>query len=371
MISNRVAYLIAKKLSGEIAEMEISELNDALIINPELHNIIQVLESSWENKGLPAELEESAIERINRKLEIAEGSEITVPFQSFGKMESASRVINLFKGWVKYVAASIVIVALGFWWFSKPLSEGKGKAAIENPINEVATKPGSKTRIVLPDGSIVWLNGDSKLSYKNMFQGKVRKVQLSGEAYFDVVSNPERPFIINGASITVSVTGTKFNVRDYPGEKKSETLLISGKVTVRSNRNPEKSYSLKPNEKIIIEEEFEKAESVIKSEGDKTDNAEAFKVEILPLQLNFDHKIPVETAWLNNQLAFFNESFRDVAYKMEKWYGVEIEFANSELERFRFRGKFENESLIEALEALRFSTPFRYDIQNSKVKIYK
>jgi ferric-dicitrate binding protein FerR (iron transport regulator) len=371
MMNNRVAYLISKKLSGDIAEFEISELNDALIANPEFHHIIEVLESSWETVGTTSDLEQSAIDRIKKKLEQADARENSSALLLMRSGVETPKNIPFLRKWGKYAVASILLFALGIWWLSVPEPKVKAKTEIEIPINEVTTKAGSKTRIVLPDGSTVWLNSDSRLSYNNMFQGKKREVQLSGEAYFEVVSNPERPFIIRGKSITVSVTGTTFHVRDYPNEKKSETLLINGKVTVSPNSNPEKSYSLKPNEKIIFKEESDQSNLAILNPEIPATTADKVKVEILPLQLNAQMNNPIETAWLYNQLAFTNASFRDVAYKMEKWYGVEIDFVTPDLERLRFSGIFENETLDEALEALSFSTPFHYSIHKNKVTIYK
>src|SRR5205085_10891901 len=85
--------------------------------------------------------------------------------------------------------------------------------------NTVMTKPGSKSKLQLPDGTQVWLNSDSKITYGESFMGATREVQLSGEAYFDVVKDKEHPFIIHTQSIDLKVLGTAFNVRSYANEK--------------------------------------------------------------------------------------------------------------------------------------------------------
>ena len=94
--------------------------------------------------------------------------------------------------------------------------------------NTVSTKGSYKASINLPDGSKVWLNGDSKITYDGDFQGKTREVHLSGEAFFDVAKDKTRPFIIHTRTINLKVLGTAFNVRSYDNEKETETALVHG-----------------------------------------------------------------------------------------------------------------------------------------------
>ena len=119
--------------------------------------------------------------------------------------------------------------------------------------NTVSTNLGSKSKIQLPDGSLVWLNADSRIIYKENFQGPFREVQLTGEAFFEVVKDKEHPFIIHTQSIDLKVLGTAFNVRSYTNEKKTETSLIRGSIEVTLHDNPDKKIVLKPNEKLIVQ----------------------------------------------------------------------------------------------------------------------
>lgn len=272
------------------------------------------------------------------------------------------------------MAAALILVAAASWWgyrfLSVPAPVPAKAIASNEAVNQVTTKPGNRTRVVLRDGTRVWLNADSKLTYANNFGGTTREVNLTGEAYFDVVSNPAHPFIIHTPRTRVKVTGTTFNVRDYPGETRTETSLIKGKVEVRSVTQPEKVYYLKPHEKIILKTAGAGIMPALVTKTVKPIPA-AEIAEIVILRFDPIDSIPAETAWVNDQLAFNNESFRDIANKMEKWYNTEIEFAAPSLEDAHLTGKFEKETLDEALEALQFTTPFRYRRQGQTIVIYQ
>lgn len=190
-----------------------------------------------------------------------------------------------------------------------------------------------------------------------------------GKLFFDVVSNKNRPFIIHTSKIKVKVTGTSFNIRAYPDESRTETSLIKGKVEVSVLKNPGKIYYLQPSEKLVLNDiQLSKNQR----EKDKMDTALPMQLPIPILKrIAFDplDNIPVETAWLNHQLAFYEETLREVADKMEKWYGVNIEFTKPGLEKLVFTGKFEKETLEEALEALKFIGKFNFHINQKTVII--
>ena len=107
--------------------------------------------------------------------------------------------------------------------------------------------------MLLPDGSTVWLNAGSRLTYDSLYGTTLREVTLSGEAYFDVVKNPKKPFIIHTGKINIRVLGTVFNVKSYPEEQTIETSLIKGSIEVSFPSQPSKKIILKPNQKLIID----------------------------------------------------------------------------------------------------------------------
>jgi transmembrane sensor len=379
IMNNRVAYLVSKKLTGEISETERLELNDFLIHDTDLYETIGLLEIAWQQE-LPTEQDSDDLERILHKLRskglgfvseirFSEGSDETLKFQESKRKSGFFHRISFLR-----MAAAIIFMVVASWLgyrFMMPSHETTTATVSNEIINQVTTKPGNRTRVVLRDGTNVWLNADSKLTYANDFGGTTREVNLTGEAYFDVVSSPDHPFIIHTPRTTVKVTGTTFNVRDYPGEARTETSLIKGKVEVRPIAQPDKVYYLKPLEKIIFQNE-EKAKSPMGLVSKTIKDTHIPDIaEIVRLDFDIADSMAAETAWINDQLAFNNESFKQVAEKMEKWYNTKIIIESPSLEVARFTGKFEKESLQEALEALQYTTPFRFRRQGQTIVIYK
>lgn len=373
-MNNRVAYLISKRLSAEMTENEVQELNEWLAADPALYEIIGLLEIAWKNQPPPveqAEQDENSVRRLMKKLrfdEPAAGNSAAADTAITPK----PRRISLSR-WA--VAAAVLgLIALSVWKITQPVSQNRNLATLRAATekNLVSTRPGNRTRIDLPDGSRVWLNADSKLSYQDFGDHESREVYLEGEAFFDVVSNPARPFIIHTEKTRVKVTGTTLNVRDYPGEFKAETSLLTGKAEVYETVAPEKVYYLRPNEKVVFKEKRKPIDILPANEStapaSKPDLRES---EVIQLKVNAIDNLLVETAWVNDQLAFSDESFREVADKMEKWYGVKIVFAHEDLENMRFTGKFKNESLNEALMALQFTAPFQFEAKSKTIIITK
>ena len=277
------------------------------------------------------------------------------------------------KSWKKWgyiltgFAVCLCIAAIIFFDNSKV----QGKETIDQLAkNEISTRKGSKTKLLLPDGTQVWLNASSKLDYTKDYGNKIREVTLSGEAYFDVVKNTEKPFVIHTSKMDIKVLGTAFNVKCYPGEKTTETSLVRGSIEVTMKDRQEK-IMLKPNEKLIINNEEVRQD--LKTVSVKQTQSVSQKPIILLSHLTLlqkDNTI-IETAWVQNRLIFVSETFEDVALKMERWYSVHIEFANESVKAARLTGNFEKETIVEALNALQFTTKFSYTIKNNIVTIYK
>src|SRR5690606_19067728 len=188
----------------------------------------------------------------------------------------------------------------------------KAETAITKPENKehlVSTRNGSRTRMMLPDGTLVFLNAGSELSYKEDFGMMTRSVHLKGEAYFDVTKNAEKPFLINTSTITVRVTGTILNVKSYPDENHSETSLIRGSIEIHANNQPDKRYVLKPKEKLIVMNlpalNRSSAENAVVSE--QKANAAISQIGFL----SGDSSV-VETSWVDNKLIFQNEKLSDL-----------------------------------------------------------
>jgi ferric-dicitrate binding protein FerR (iron transport regulator) len=285
-----------------------------------------------------------------------ENGENPLPEPSFRK-NNVRRLIRI----ATLTAAAIITMVLIFKFSIQQ------QATIPEAANIVTTKPGSKSKINLPDGTLVWLNADSKITYTEDFNGSERVVELTGEAYFDVVKDKNRPFIINTKSIKIRVLGTAFNVRSYPNEKTSETSLIRGSVEVTMNDSPDKKIILKPNEKLVVKD------VTLKSAQKATDFGadETPLLKLVPLHYINGDSTSIETYWTKNKLAFDGESLESVARKIERWYAVKVIIKDEGLKTENYTSAFEDESLPEVLNALKLTGNFKYTINKKVVTITK
>jgi ferric-dicitrate binding protein FerR (iron transport regulator) len=248
--------------------------------------------------------------------------------------------------------------------------KGATKPAIpvEKAELAVSTKNGSRTNIQLPDGSKVWLNSGSTLTYDKQFGQEIREVVLSGEAFFDVVKNPEKPFIIHTSSMDIKVLGTQFNVKSYANDKSSEASLIHGSIEVSLKDRGSEKILLKPNEKIVVMNERMIKDTAL--DGLKNVPSEPI---IAVKKLNYtpiDSTI-IETSWVDNKFSFQDESFEDIAVRMERWYGISVQFQDPSVKGMRFTGTFTNETINQALDALQITAGFHYNKQNNTILITK
>jgi transmembrane sensor len=249
-----------------------------------------------------------------------------------------------------------------------PAEFNNAQAAQKSQVN---TRKGSKSHIVLPDGTSVWLNGDSKISYPASFQGEIREVSLTGEAFFDVAANPHKPFIIHTGSMDVKVLGTVFNVRSYPGEMTTETSLLHGLIEVTLNGKEKKKIILKPNEKITVlnsDESYQKTSL----NGSKKATQEEEDIPLLTItKMHFSAKDSTnpETSWVHNKLSFDNEKMDRVFSKIEQWYNIEIKVEDENMQLKHFTATFENKSLKDVMEALALALNFTYAEKNGKITI--
>ena len=146
----------------------------------------------------------------------------------------------------KYAAAVgcfAMIAGLGFNYFRQPKPKSENiKTKTENPAtkgNEIISRSGARTKLVLPDGSQVWLNSGSKLNYSGTYNETTREVELEGEAYFDVVKEAGRPFIVHASSLNIKAVGTAFVVKSYPQDETIETTLLRGIIEVSRKDLPD------------------------------------------------------------------------------------------------------------------------------------
>jgi len=237
---------------------------------------------------------------------------------------------------------------------------GKQQMAEGKKIKE--THYGAVSNLTLADGSKVWLNAGSKLIYPDKFSGSQREVTLEGEGFFEVTRNPQMPFLVHAGKITVRVLGTKFNVKAYTEDADIETTLISGKVQVMLNDDPEKEILLSPNEKLTVIKPVATSTAIA-----QVNNELKYQVQALPVAASNNL---TETAWINNRLLLNNESFDNVAKLLERKFDVHVFFDNDKLKDEHLTGVFEKENIQEVLDVLKMTTHFRYRIDGNSIHLY-
>jgi transmembrane sensor len=235
------------------------------------------------------------------------------------------------------------------------------KPALQKTISEVSTPIGAKsTKLVLPDSTVVWLNAGSRLTYNEKFGQDNRNTTLIGEAFFDVKKS-NIPFIIHAHVLRIRVMGTAFNVKSYPNEKTTETSLIRGSLEITLDKRPGERFILRPNEKLVVSNDTSRTKQKPSGHNEPI-------VMISGLTQAMDSTV-IETSWIDNKLAFQNESFDELATRMERWYGVEIDFRDQQVARERLSGTFTNETIQEALERLQLTTNFQFTIKANNITI--
>jgi len=365
MKEERLWELVSLKLAGEASEEELKELKIFLDANAEFGLKVNQFENLWQNQTHASAPEtgeafDRHLQRLSNHFSSPAlqyengGNSLAEPSSGKGTVRRLLRIAS--------IAAAAIVAILLIYKFSI-----HQQGVIPEAANIVTTKPGSKSKINLPDGTLVWLNADSKITYTEDFNGKERVVELTGEAYFDVVKDKNRPFIINTKSIKIKVLGTAFNVRSYPNEKTSETSLIRGSVEVTMNDSPDKKIILKPNEKLVVKDATDK--SAKKAKDFTVDETPLLK--LVPLHYINGDSTSVETYWTKNKLAFDGESLESVAKKIERWYAVKVIIKDEGLKTENYTSAFEDESLPEVLNALKLTGNFKYTINKKEVTITK
>lgn len=217
---------------------------------------------------------------------------------------------------------------------------------IDRPLVEVEAPLGSRSKIHLPDGSLVWLNAGSYISYNQNFGVKDRSITLKGEGYFEVVNKDNKPFYVNGQNVHIQVLGTKFNVRNHLDEKEIRVTLVDGRVAVNSDSPNAQRYNLMPNQQFIFDREQGTAKIVAVTASNSCE-------------------------WTNGYLFFDEERLTDIARELERSYNVKIIIADESLMSYRFYGNFTRleQTIQEVLEVLASTDKLRYEIDGKTITL--
>jgi ferric-dicitrate binding protein FerR (iron transport regulator) len=215
---------------------------------------------------------------------------------------------------------------------------------------EYLSPRGMRSRIILPDSTVVWLNADSRLTVAKGFGEQQRNVTLVGEAHFDVTKNKQRPFIVGASELDVKVLGTTFNLTAYPNEK-LKVVLAEGSIeaTIKNEEN-------RALQKVVLQPD------------------QLLEVQNQAQSINIESNVDTElyTSWIDGKLVFHKTPMEEVVKTMERWYNVTINLTDEVLKTYHFTGTLDNRSLEQVMRFICLSSSINYkiDLENHTVTIY-
>ncbi len=330
--------LLSQKLSEEISSQDHDKLIAAIEMNDEYKKLADELTGYFKNSK-PTTTANLQLEKTWEKIDHATQNTFDEKFD----YTKYSKYGSSYAYFLRIAAVFIVVLGvgiIGYQWFK------------DNDIvfEQIATT-NQKTLKVLDDGTKVWLNKKSTISFNKGFGKQKREIFLNGEAYFDVAKNKKVPLFIHAGEINIEVKGTAFNVNAYQKNTAIQVSLVRGAIQITSKSNQIPGVLLKPNEKFIFQ----------KIQADGGPNYKVFSMASQEMLKGVE--------WITDTLIFRKEKLKDLVSRMERKYGVKIEIHSEQLKEKRFSGTFTTETIQQALEALKLSYPLTYTINNRLVVI--
>lgn len=318
--------IIIRMLSGEAGAEEKQAVEEWLARDPGNRKLLNDLQEIWLSAGVEHNADGFDVEEAIRQFR----KKTLQP----GESASKRQIYRL----MRYAAILVLAVALPFSYYF-----GKRAASVTDTFTTIACAPGDRTAVILPDSSRVCLNSGSRLTFNNNFQNGVRMVHLDGEAYFSVRKDPHHPFRVKTPDIDVEVLGTEFNLKAYPDEGTVSATLVTGSLMVTGDN---RSAILEPSQKLVFDKE----------------NHEMKILEMADLS--------PETEWKDGRLVFRNQSLEELKQTLERWFDVEIGFADEQVKSRRFTGTLERESILEVISYFGRSSHVAYRIQDNVITFY-
>lgn len=328
------ANLLNKYLRNECTSQELEEVLHWFQQEADTPAGKKIMRESWEGfenpDGEATANFEQMLDRLHHQINLS-----ATPLQVVSKNTAGRKML-------KYLtrAAAILFLPMAALLI---LTYGGGallfQAEIPTEWLEISTPAGAKTTFNLPDGSTVWLNHGSTLRYPQQFDADYREVEISGEAYFDVQSDPDHPFRVLSGELQVVALGTEFNVLAYPEDSTLEVTLISGRVDImQSGRSGTRNlYQMQPDEHLVFQRQARK---------------------LTPSRITSDKYI----AWKEGKLIFENDPFGEVIRRLSRWYHVEFELDDPTLANLTYKATFTSETLPQVLDLMELASPIAYEI---------
>ena len=325
--------LIATYLSQGLESEKLSELENWLKASPENQKHFQQMREIWFST-----ISANEEERYNKEDAYSRFLSRT---RQIPQKEKTVKKLSLHKFF--YGAAAVALRCLisfaSYRTGTEQVKKQFAEMVVEAPL-------GSKTRLYLPDGTLVWLNAGSTITYSQGFGVEERKLKLSGEGYFEVTRNKQLPFEITTKELQLRVLGTKFNFRNYPEDEEVSVSLLEGKVSLRNYLKNDALCYLEPDQKAIL-------------------NKKNGKLMVSASEARYTAE------WTNGFLFFDEELLPDIIKELERSYNVKIYIEDESLKTFRFYGNFvrKEQTIQEILEMLASTGKLEYKIEGKTVRL--
>lgn len=369
--------LLTKYLNNEATESETYQVKTWIEVSDENKIVFEKIQKAWNlataSAGMNEWTQKTSKEQFLLKLLKAEVDE------NNNLLASQTNSWKIIRNVLAYAAVILILIGIPTLFIYRHYYVTSDKPIVENIFTQISAPKGSKTEMVLADGTKVWLNAGSTLKFNNNFNNKTREVYLDGEAYFDVAKNKLKPFLVKTSKITLRVLGTSFNVKSYSEEKTIETTLIKGEVKVekRDSDGHISDYFLKPNQKAI----FNKIDGEIKfyDLSEKKTEKEIADVA-LPSTMPANNQGNVERvsslvekdiSWKDGYFLVFDETLESIMIKIARRFDLKIEFKNETIKQLRYSGKIKESTPEQILEALKITSPIEYEMTGNQVVIWE
>jgi len=313
--------LLLHILTGEATQDEKKEFYSHLAENEENEELFFQLKSLW----LRTSMKQTQVDT----------------HQEFNKFwekiteQKGKESISIISKFVRYAAVLVFVMGLG--GVVGYLFKTNNAQQPNYGVQKYTATRGSVSIVELTDGTRIWLNSESELKYCQDDKNKCRRVELKGEAYFEIVHNEEMPFVVNVGNITVRDLGTIFNIKAYAEDNIVETSLIEGSADILEHGDKQ-LLTLKPGESALY----------------YTDQK---KIEIGSI----DNGTP--SAWRDGKFVIRNERLEDICKELSRWYGIEFRFENESLRNYRLTGNIKKSTTAQhVLNVLKASSGFNYRI---------
>lgn len=328
-INSKISRLIQKLFSGSVSTKEMNDLNswyDAKLSD------VEVTVESYESKE---QVKNRMLSKLKNEIQIEENKNriSLIRFRQIG-------------GMVASVAAIVIISITIFINLRIQKSDDSELTASSVQYLERANPNGQKSKIILTDGTVVWLNAASKIRFPDKFDLKERKVFLEGEAYFNVTRDENCPFIIQTKNAVTTVLGTSFNIKSY-SEEAVQVTVASGKVKVNTGIGS----SVGNDELILIQNE---QITFLPESG-----------ELIKKNVDADYFL----SWKEDVIRFDNTKLSEVVKTLERWYDKKISIQNKKLNDCVLVAEYKNEKLYNVLQSLKFSLGIEFEIKEDEIII--